>query len=593
MGLTFLPQPRYAQDPALAEIGSKIQWLMLFRVVMISVLLGATMLFDLDEMVKPSDPLQRFTLGLIIAVYVLTVLYALILPRIRRHLALFAHLQLFGDVLLFAALVWGTGGTESVFSFIFSLTIINGSIILYRTGALVTATTSSLAFLGLALLEGSGLAGRAPGWTARPDGDGGNLYFLTYIHIASFYLIAVLSSYLAELLRKADRRIRVQAEDIERIRALNAQIVGSIANGMMTVADGRILFFNRSAERISGWKAADVLGRPLAEILPGLELSPQVSLLGASDDGEERSKTPPPVRTRTGDRPPLSFTRPDGETILLGYRCFPLKEPQEGQGKGWLILFEDVTRIFQLEEMMRRSQRLASMGQLAAGIAHEVRNPLASISGAVQLLSCARNATADERALLEIVLRETDRLERLIASFLGYARPASRGRQTVGLRELILVTLKMFEQDPQLERSLVCQAEGLDEELWVEGDADQLKQVLWNLLTNAAQAMAGRQGTIRLAALRRESAEEKGVRWVEVSVTDEGEGMSREVQARIFDPFFTTRPKGTGLGLATVHRIIEEHGGLVEVQSEPGRGTRLSFLLREAKAPQIGAARAA
>ncbi|MBM4320516.1 MAG: hypothetical protein FJ125_11285, partial [Deltaproteobacteria bacterium] len=233
--------------------------------------------------------------------------------------------------------------------------------------------------------------------------------------------------------------------------------------------------------------------------------------------------------------------------------------------------------------------RLASVGQLAAGIAHEVRNPLASISGAVQLLSGGEKVSPDERALLEIVQRETDRLERLIASFLSYARPTSRGHRPVGVRELILVTLRMFENDPALGTGITCRVEELEEELWVTGDADQLKQVLWNLLTNAAQAMAGRWGTIRVGAQRRPSAEEQGKSWIEVWVEDEGHGMSEELQAHIFDPFFTTRSTGTGLGLATVHRIVEEHGGVIEVRSSEGQGTRMAFLLKEARPQPLAA----
>ncbi|MBM4320698.1 MAG: PAS domain-containing protein, partial [Deltaproteobacteria bacterium] len=338
------PRPRSAreQDPELAEISSKIKWLMFFRVVMISVLLGTTMVFNLEELAKLQDPLQLYIIVLILFVYVLTLLYALLLPHLRR-LRLFAHVQLTTDVLLSAALVWVTGGTASAFTFIFSLAIVNGATILYRTGALVTATTSAFAFVGLALLEGFTGVGRPPGWSGQlaEEAGGRNLYFLCYVHVASFYLIAVLSSYLSEMLRKADRRIRAQAEDIERMRALNEQIVGSITSGMMISTAGRISFFNRSAERITGLNGAEVLGRPVHELFDGLLLPGGSPPDEAADEPrtEQRTPTPPPVRTRTEDRWQLEFRRPDGESILLGYRVGPL-QGQKGQGDG-LILFED------------------------------------------------------------------------------------------------------------------------------------------------------------------------------------------------------------------------------------------------------------
>jgi len=579
--------PPPSAPPDSAELLAKLQWLMFFRLLMISVLLGATVLFNFDELASLTDPLQFFFLGLVVVVYLCTLLYALLL-RVVKNYRLFAHVQLFGDVLLAAALTWGTGGSDSLFAFMFSLTIINGATILYRKGALITATSSALVFILLLVLESAVRSGRISFWsTLEPVAAGErSLFFTGYIHVATFYLVAILASYLAELLRRADRRILAQAADLERERSLHAKIVGSIASGLVSLHQGRITFLNRAALRILGRPEAELLGQPATAVFSGLLLPAGTESPAApvpAPPPETPSPSPEVLRTRTEERTELTYRRPDGETIRLGYRLGALEPgPGEPPGDERYLLFDDVTRLRQLEEAMRRSQRLASLGELAAGMAHEVRNPLASISGSVQLLSGGERVTAQDRALLEIIQREADRLERLIASFLGFARPSSRGNQLLGLAELIDITLQMFGNDPSLRGGFNLVREP-SPELWVRGDPDRLKQVLWNLLANAAQAMIGRQGEIRVGL--RQVPGEAAEGWAELRVSDEGEGIPEELQARVFDPFFTTRVRGTGLGLATVARIVDEHGGQLRLVSRPGAGTTVTVLLPAASRP--------
>jgi two-component system sensor histidine kinase PilS (NtrC family) len=246
----------------------------------------------------------------------------------------------------------------------------------------------------------------------------------------------------------------------------------------------------------------------------------------------------------------------------------------DGRSLGTATVFQDLTRFRELELSAARSERLAAVGKLAAGLAHELRNPLASISGSVELLAVGAAAGAEDRKLLEIVMREAERLSKLVSDFLAFARPAPPRAASVSLPDLVHEVLRVFESDPharQLE---------LTEELApavASADASQLKQVLWNLLLNASEATPP-GGSLAVTT----GISTAGTVFVRVS--DSGSGISPEDMERIFDPFFTTKPAGTGLGLATVHRVVEAHRGRIEVESRPGRGARFTVILPTSEA---------
>jgi signal transduction histidine kinase len=231
------------------------------------------------------------------------------------------------------------------------------------------------------------------------------------------------------------------------------------------------------------------------------------------------------------------------------------------------------TVLTELEEQVRRSQRLADLGTLAAGLAHEIRNPLASMTGSIELLRDSVSAGEDDRRLMGIVLREAERLNELVAQFLAFARPATPRRRATDLAALLDETLSVFRNDPQAAGVTLAPAL---EHAPADCDPDQLRQVFWNLLTNAAQAVGAAApeggGSIRV---RCRAAGDRAV----VEIEDDGAGMDAEDLGRIFLPFFTTKPRGTGLGLATVHRIVDAHGGSIRVSSERGKGSRFTVVL--------------
>jgi len=272
----------------------------------------------------------------------------------------------------------------------------------------------------------------------------------------------------------------------------------------------------------------------------------------------------------------LQLAGPKGEPRHLGIAVSILRG-EGGEAGGYVVIFQDVTGVVQMEQELRRRERMAGVGELAASIAHEIRNPLAAISGSVELL---RSGDGEDGAkLMDIVLREIGRLDALIRDFLQYARPAAPKLSPVALPPLLDEVAQMLENSLPPGARLERQAEPSAVAL---ADPTQLRQVIWNLARNALEALEG-EGVVRLSASRVPGAPQdaaadgrkrgaEGTRSVEIIVADTGRGIALADLERIFDPFYTTKPDGTGLGLPTVHRIVESHGGTLQVESQPGAG---------------------
>jgi len=269
-----------------------------------------------------------------------------------------------------------------------------------------------------------------------------------------------------------------------------------------------------------------------------------------------------------------AFRRPDGRKRALGFSLSPLMDGG-GRHQGYILIMQDLTPLREMEESVRRSERFAGIGKMAAGIAHEIRNPLASMSGSIQMLSQSDALDETGNRLMRIVLRETDRLNSLVTEFLQFARPNPPEFENIYLRhvldEMILVFRYLHFNNTPETRPDVDVTLHMDTEIQIEADPRQLRQVFWNLLNNSVQAMPD-GGSIDISV-------EKRAREVEVQVLDAGLGIPVDRLDRIFDPFYSTKQDGTGLGLALVHRIIEEHDGRIHVVSSPGEGTRLSVIL--------------
>lgn len=529
--------PAAAAEPG-AALHRKLAWLTFFRLVTMTVLLGGTAVAvwggDAD-LVVGATPLFALVLG----VFAASLAFALVL-KAGRGLRAVAYAQIGVDVTIAAAVVWMTGHAESVFVFLYSLAIVNGSILLFRRGA-VAASALSLAVYYPAVLLGSDAASRAP--------------LVLFAHGMAFVATAALAGYLAEQLRHTGERLQAREVDLAAITALHESIVQSVSSGIVTLdAAGLVTFLNRAGEQIMGLAARDALGQPASR------------WFGAFVDGP--------------GRPEVSLVNARGERLRVGYTVFPLLDAGERR-VGTAVIFQDLTRLREMEEAVRRGERLADLGRLAAGLAHELRNPLASMMGSIELIRGSGALPSDDARLLAIVLREAARLDVLVTRFLEFTRPVSPRREPVEVAEVLAETAEVFAHHPDaarvhLERDLA--------RVRVEGDPDQLRQVAWNLLLNAAQAAGadGRSGTVWIAC---GPARGGGAA---VTVRDDGPGIAAADRGRLFTPFFTTRKEGTGLGLATVHRIVDAHGGKLEVDSEPGRGATFRILFPAAPPPAVG-----
>jgi two-component system sensor histidine kinase PilS (NtrC family) len=513
---------------------------------------------------------RRGLYGTVALAFLATALYGVLLPRIQRPRR-FAAINIATDIAVVSALVHFSGGPDSVFSFLYALVAVYGALLFERRGALVTAGLGMLTYGGVLLA--AVLQGQAPGSGAR---SAAGLFSLWAVHAGAMALVAGLASFLAAELRRTGDALQQRTLALRRLADLHRRTVESLMSGLLTTdLDDRITSFNPEAERISAIPAAQALGRPLREVLPGV--GPPAGAGGAGG---------------TQARARLPYTSGRGEPLHLGVAAYVLRD-EAGVPSGRVVIFQDVTEVVAMEAELRRSERLAAVGELSASIAHEIRNPLAAISGSIQMLRARAGSspeTAESARLMEIVLRETDRLNGLITDFLCYARPGPLALQRVELGGLAAELIEVLT--PSLPAG-VSPCVSIDSGLAVLADPARLKQVLWNLALNACQAMPD-GGRLTLSARpapppqeprsgrRNEPVEKDG--WVEIEVRDEGQGIPAEVLDHIFDPFFTTKPGGTGLGLATVHRIVEEHGGSIRMESSFDRGTTVRIRLPRAEA---------
>lgn len=545
------------QASAPKTLRAKLLAMMVLRVVLALAFLGITAWFQVRE--YSFTRLNLYPLYAVVAAFgFLTILYALALNRIR-NLSLFTYIQVTVDIALITVIVYVTGGTESYLYILYQLSVIGGAILLNRRGGFYAASVASIAYGFLIDMDFySMLPGRFKVIESHIDPAWIDVLQTAVTNILAFFTVAYLAGYLAERTARAERELEEKEIDFEELEALNRKIIENITSGIMTLDERmRITSFNREAENVTGYNLKEVYYRPVNEIFSGM--------LDLSDSAAG------------GLRVEKRFRKKNGDEIYLG---FTVSQGQGGDAAS-IIIFQDLTHLKTMEEQLRRDEKLKALGELSVGIAHEIRNPLASISGSIQVLRGELKLEGDNNYLMDIVLRETDRLNMLITDFLLFARPAKSRREPVDIASAISETLSMFRNCPEAERVVVAQE--LDPGIIVDGDSRQLGQVFWNLFINAAHAMKN-GGELKVTA-RAVQGRSRGIRgsapparFAEIKVEDNGTGISSEHVDRIFDPFFSTKEKGTGLGLAIVHRIIESHEGTISVKSG-AQGTVFRIIL--------------
>lgn len=537
--------------------------LIAFRLLLVVIFLGSAIVLELKE----APPFPTAPLFIIIGLtFFLSFLYALLLPRLPA-LVPFCGFQLIADLLVSVVLVHYTGGIESPFTFLFVLPILAAAMLLSREGALFIASVGAILYGLLIDFEFYGLVQPAAYAVAsKAYVAPAYVLFRSFINISAFFLVAVLSSHLSERLREARERIAQQATDIRNLESLYQDMIANIPSGIMTVdRSGRVISFNDAASRITGHPEAEVVGHPAAEV--GFPVDLTEAFMGWAGE-----------RPGAGSPAEFRYCRRDGGTIPLGIGIAPLKDA-DGRVLGLVAIFQDLTDKKRMEEELRRSDRLAAMGRLAAQIAHEIRNPLAAISGSIQLLRREKQAGMSDDRLLEIVVREAERLKLITGQFLEQVRPAGSGAQVCNLGETIEETLTLLRQTSEADHRWRIRYTASPKPLLVLADRDRLKQVFWNIGLNALQAMPdGGELTVRVRA-----EVEQGV----VEFCDVGAGIPQEDLEKIFDPFYTTKSGGTGLGLSIAREIVKDLGGRIEVESQPGRGATFRVLLLRAEGSDV------
>jgi two-component system sensor histidine kinase PilS (NtrC family) len=512
--------------------------------------------------------------------FLATIAYGLVLHRVVRPLR-FAALNVVTDIVIVTALVYFSGGYESVFSFLYVLVAAYGAFLFDTRGAVGTTLLASASY-GMILFLGH--RGWAPSIAMGPPVPEPVLATAWLVNGAAVATVAMLANRLTVELLRTGEALTQRTSDLRKLQNLHQSTVKSLMSGLLTCdLDGRVTSLNPEAERITGICEEAVLGHDVEDVIPGIRTL-AIANVGDDESQGSRSRTP--------------YVNERGENLHLGLAAYVLKDG-DGTASGHVVIFQDVTAVVQMERELRRSERLAAVGELSASIAHEVRNPLAAISGSVQILQQRAGepwAQAENRQLMDIVIRETDRLNRLITDFLQYARPGPRKPETVVVAEAVEDVVKMF--DAVRPTGVEIELE-LEDGLQIDADAAQLRQLLWNLVLNAAEAMPD-GGPLRIHAAMLPAETPQGAAEIrrngelkpkpagraEILVSDRGVGIPGDVLERIFDPFVTTKANGSGLGLAAVHRIVEDHGGIVRLESKVGEGTTVQLNFPQARVAQ-------
>lgn len=553
------PIPMAGAPDATKSLARRVWWLIALRPMLATVVIGAGLFVD------PSDPNQLprdYGWFLVGAVYVLTAAYALA-QRIVKKWPWLVEAQLVVDVWAISTLVLLTGGFYSDFVALYILPILAGSTLRLKRGGLIVAGYSATLF-GVIVASQYGIVvpkpeawGLASAAVALPSPR--YAFYFVGLHCTAFLAVARLTGYLAESLHRSDANLRLASTAIADLQIYTQHVINSMTGGLAaTDSAGRIVMFNRAAELITGYKADGVLGCDAADTLhlP----TPLRQTLGEM------------VSSGRGRRATYAFKRQDGRHLEIGMSVGPLLT---SSGHGYLFTFQDVTESRRIEREAELQKRLAAIGNMAAGIAHEIRNPLASMSGSMQVLRQELELVPEQAQLFDIVLRESERLNSTIRDFLNYARPQQGQPALMDMTVVLRDAARLLGNSPDCTPThrVVVDAPG---ELMAHAVEPQVRQIVWNLATNALRAMP-RGGTLQLSVKRTRRDDDSEI--VALAVTDEGVGIAPENIERIFQPFHGGFAKGAGLGLAIVHRIVSEHGGVIHVSSELGKGTAIEVRL--------------
>ena len=519
-----------------------LTWLVKVRVLILMVLLAIEL--TVIRLTPSPVPVVPFLTGMVLW-FVLSLFFLFLVSVWAEH-RLQAILQVLADLAMVTLVVHLTGGIDSSLNFLYPLVIVVAAMLLPRAWAYLSA---ALAFILFGAILEFDFYGVIPSYSnSHPKLKA--LQVVIFVNLFAYFAIAYLAGLLMTKLRQVDVQLQTASGALENLQALHENIVQSMSGGVITTGpDGRITLVNRAAQQLLDISDAELRGRSVSSLFQD-----PLPHFGAAHSAAE-----------------VRYTASNGFRKTFRVMVSALNVSVGGD-LGFVYTFDDLTEIRRLEREVRMQDRLAAVGRLAAAIAHEIRNPLTSIAGSVSMLSEAPALNAEERNLLQIVIRESDRLNNIITDFLAYSRGKQYRLERVDLIPLLEDTLTLVETRLIAENAGIRVERKLQvSEAWVLGDGDKLKQVFWNFCENAVRAMKKTGGTLAVAL------GERGSDW-EINFADTGPGIQPQQTEKIFEPFQSSFEGGTGLGLAIVSQIVQAHEGKVWARSEVGKGT--SFVLR-------------
>ncbi len=488
-------------------------------------------------------------------------------------------LQLIFEVLVETGIMAASAKVESPFAILFLLTIVSASLVYNLAGVLLIATLTSFGFASTFIMGNPSSVKIlfSINWLKNiyllSDSD----FYQIFLYVCSFYLIAFLSGYLAQRLKTKGQELFLASLELDRMKMDTHDILQHMHSGLITIDTlGRIIYYNKTAEEILGYQAKELKGRNFYEIfhkrMP--ELCDKLEQALSSEQIDSRSELE--VQNRFGQKIPLGIS-----TSML--------QNKNTKKRGVIAVFQDLTEAKKIEERMRLQDRLAAVGELSAGIAHEIRNPLASISGSVEVLKNEMKLEGENQKLLELILKESSRLNTILKEFLQYAKSGETSLGRVELKRVVDEVIEIVKKHPSYQERISIRKRLDDSPIYILAEENQLKQLLINLLVNALEAME-EKGNELLITTRQSDLEmvfnyhhqnSSEDFYIPLTIVDQGKGMTGEQMQKAFLPFYSNKKSGTGLGLAIVQRIVNNLNGRIECKSKLGQGTAFIVYLHK------------
>lgn len=530
----------------------RVQTLIVGRLLAIFLLLVTSWIWYSGRMEISLDAFPRGPLLVFISSIGLTVVYFLLL-RLSKRVAWQIRAQFIIDVLLITWLVWRTGDLTSPYITLYIVLISVSSAFLRPRETIIMAFIAIAFFVTLSVLTSLTILE-----SLGPQQSTNKIVQIISFHVVAFFVVGLLAARLAER-RTSGEELKIAAKSLADLRALHERIIESIRSGLITTdLEGTIYTFNTSASEITGYDPEAMRGKTIFSLFGDVKYQIGVSL-EAVKAGEPQPRFECDLLT------------PDGFAVRIGFAVSPLVS-EDNEVTGLIITFQDLTEIRSMEESVRRKDRLAAVGRVGAGLAHEIRNPLGAMRGAIQVLQSNTPPESMQADLMDIILRESDRLNSIITNFLSYARPKVGSLAETDICEAIRDTFTLLRHSPDVLETHELKEFLPDSPLFISADVSQLKQVFWNLARNALQAMP--EGGI--LSVRLEIFSHSRIR---IIFEDSGSGMTPDQVEQLFEPFSNSTSGGTGLGLSIVYQIIRDHGGTINVRSSEGEGTIITIEL--------------